>query len=684
MRKKIIILSLFLLAISTNIFAQTSLDWAFNTENLNDVQIGTMQTIGEHTYITGQYREALKIDKIELKGKGTEDIFLFCIDKNGQTLWAKSIGWTGFNKAHQLAKFDKSLLIGGILKTGHNKSAKANTNKQAIFISSYDSIGKQDWTIELPFKGKASLDVIETWNDNLILVGGSLRGEITIDKENINCSNTSSFALIFSSEGKLQDFIFSKGTGKHRNIASKFDSNGNLYLLTAISPGTYSYGSTNKTGLYNASSNTLILSKFNTPLEQLWTTEIVGDAYIEGIELQVDNENNILLCLNYNGSVFSSGLNLQTDSKLASAILKLDTNGEILWSQAIQSPKYCRLFDFTIQNNNSILLSGYNYAGLNINEQTSEDRSGNQKAFLLQVDNEGQFLWLENINEETRGNFGKAISFDDEGCIYFAGGYMDNDTCNKPVRAKTGHTGLFINRYHICDNISLKIQASSTAFCPGDSINIEAPEGFASYTWNDSITDRNNIVINQAGRYSLLAKDSKGCILSDSINIEESELTEILLGEDTELHPEEYLNVEVENKYDEYYWSDNYNSLNRTIEYRSNQEQLSLILYAKENNFCLSSDTITISFNDYNLEDGFSVYPNPVKENIWWNSDINIDEEVIIELFDARKTLLFEQKFNNVSAQTPYNIPMSSYMPGNYYIRIRTKNKTAYKTFVKQ
>ncbi|MCB0650476.1 MAG: VCBS repeat-containing protein [Saprospiraceae bacterium] len=61
--------------------------------------------------------------------------------------------------------------------------------------------------------------------------------------------------------------------------------------------------------------------------------------------------------------------------------------------------------------------------------------------------------------------------------------------------------------------------AGPTAICPGASVVLQGPDGFASYTWSNGATSQ-NLTATTPGSYNLIAKDEGECVaLSNSITV---------------------------------------------------------------------------------------------------------------------------------------------------------------------
>ncbi len=78
-----------------------------------------------------------------------------------------------------------------------------------------------------------------------------------------------------------------------------------------------------------------------------------------------------------------------------------------------------------------------------------------------------------------------------------------------------------IDQYHTVSEapclVELEIEASAIEFCPGETINVAAPEGYATYLWSNGEEGVNEISVSESGNYSLLIYDADGCAGSSNV-----------------------------------------------------------------------------------------------------------------------------------------------------------------------
>jgi len=64
------------------------------------------------------------------------------------------------------------------------------------------------------------------------------------------------------------------------------------------------------------------------------------------------------------------------------------------------------------------------------------------------------------------------------------------------------------------------LPSGPTSFCPGGSVTLTASDGFATYNWNDKVTQGQSVTVTQSGTYFVAAVDNNGCTgASESVTV---------------------------------------------------------------------------------------------------------------------------------------------------------------------
>ena len=125
-------------------------------------------------------------------------------------------------------------------------------------------------------------------------------------------------------------------------------------------------------------------------------------------------------------------------------------------------------------------------------------------------------------------------------------------------------TATYGNSCVVIDSIRISVRPRAqinlgrdTSFCQGNSLLLDAGQGFTNYQWNNGSTGQ-TLVAMAAGTYSIAATDSNRCISRDTIAVLNIfSIPSINLGVDTSLCQGQTLTFNAGTGYSSYLWQDN-------------------------------------------------------------------------------------------------------------------------------
>jgi len=151
----------------------------------------------------------------------------------------------------------------------------------------------------------------------------------------------------------------------------------------------------------------------------------------------------------------------------------------------------------------------------------------------------------------------------------------------------------------VCKN-KIKILSKDTFLCIGDSLSLNAEQGFAFYQWNNSALSR-SIVVRDSGKYTVLAVDSNGCTATDTIiirfhpkpNVVITGLRQLCLGDSI------ILSTLLDTNYMYQWYKNNLNSkISGATKNKLVCRDSGTYYVSAQNEFgCITIDSITIKFN---------------------------------------------------------------------------------------
>jgi len=289
--------------------------WAAQLYGTGDAEGRSITVDGSsNVYTCGIFDNTIDFDPsagvFNLSSAGNDDIFIQKLDSSGNFIWAKQMGSTGADRGYQIA-FDG---VSGILTTG-------------VFMSSVDFDPNGGTT-------------------NITSNGGL---DIFVQKLDLN--------------GNFQWVSNMGGTGHDYGFGITTDAGGNI-ISTGYFQGTADFdpgiGSINITSNGNAE---IFIQKLDANGNSIWAKGIGGTSGDVGNSVTTDPTGNIYTTGFFFGSVDfdpGTGVNNMTSLGMADAfLLKLDSNGDFLWSANFGGSGYNEGRSVNIGNDGAVYSTGH-------------------------------------------------------------------------------------------------------------------------------------------------------------------------------------------------------------------------------------------------------------------------------------------------------------------------------------
>ncbi len=160
------------------------------------------------------------------------------------------------------------------------------------------------------------------------------------------------------------------------------------------------------------------------------------------------------------------------------------------------------------------------------------------------------------------------------------------------VEAYTDYDCMVSDTIEITGGISFELQYDSTLFiCQGDSIELNAGEGFEEYFWNTGEED-SLIVVNSPGVYWVKVINSEGCEGIDSVYVDNYPPVHSLLNSDTLLCANSILILDAGPGFESYQWYDNSTEQTNII-----NEMGVYWVTVEDEHGCLETDTVHVDLS---------------------------------------------------------------------------------------
>jgi len=429
--------------------SQGDLVWTRSMGGLNnDIGNDIVVDSSYNVYTVGFFMGTVDFDPglgvHNLVSAGNADFFISKLDSNGNFLWAKRFGGTGYDNASGVAlDSDENIYLTGEFSgtvdfdPGPGVFNLVSSGGADIFILKLDSNG--DFLYAQSF-GSVSQDrgvAVAVDQFNNVVVSGTFFGTVDfnfdlIDTHNlVSNGNTDIFILKLNPAGTFLHAQSFGGTGFETLEDLTLDSSGNIYTTGAFQNTVdFDPDSVDVFNITATGSEDLFISKLDPNGNFLWAHGIGSVA--SGKSIATDQFNNV-----YVTSGFSNTVDLDPDPvdvfNLTSAggqdvfILKLDSNGAFLWAKKLGGTNDEIGYTIAIDSNNNIYTTGY-MDGLGDFDPGpgvfNLDILDDQYMFISKLDSNGDFLWAKQIG----GHFFDQIqntAFDLQNNLYLTGTFNE-------------------------------------------------------------------------------------------------------------------------------------------------------------------------------------------------------------------------------------------------------------------
>jgi hypothetical protein len=473
-RKYFILLIIFIL--SNPLFSQSpNWEWAVCAGS-NGPENGSAiaADLSGNVYVTGYFYSSLvTFGTYTLTNNGNYDAFIAKYDRNGNVVWAKSIGGIYDDLGSSVA-IDNN---GNVVVTGSFYSPAItigstilnNQGVADIFVIKYDSSGNELWIKQEGGTLEENSKAITTdLNGNIYFTGFFKSSSISSGASTLTNSGSEDFFIIkYDSLGNTIWVKSATGTGKENGNALKTDSLGNLYA-TGFFYNTISFDTLNLTSL---GSSDVFIVKYNNLGNEIWAKSFGGNLNDIGLGVSIDDFGSIYIVgsfLSYNLSYAASSLVNNGDFDIF--LVKYDSFGNEIW--ALREGGLNEESGLGIANDKmgNVYITGHFHSPyINFGPYIFTN-SGIGDCYYAKYDSGGMLQWAKSVGGfSDDGN--SSISINDVGEIFVTGSfYSQNISFTNMMFTNFGSSDLFVAKMEgLTTSENLKSNAIELNFYPNPS-----------------------------------------------------------------------------------------------------------------------------------------------------------------------------------------------------------------------
>jgi len=296
-------------------------------------------------------------------GQGEDDGLLVKIDSKGEVILVKSIGLQLEDRIHQSIKSNKD---GEYLAVGY--SVSQSYGYKDFLILKFNKEGNLLWSKRIGSQyDDVGYSITKTSDGNFIATGWT--GKITGEDQDV-------LVVKFNDDG---DILWAKIYG------TKNDEEQSYSVAPTNDGGVIIVAKKGVERMEALGTSNLLLIKLNRDGNIVWSKLVGGKQYYYLISPQSVTQIS-------DGNYLISAETFTEQSKKDGVLMKINSNGEILWSRTIGSKENNERFRASIQTENNTYITVGDLYNYNVSQ-----------GFLIEIDESGNILNSKNVGSSNNG-----------------------------------------------------------------------------------------------------------------------------------------------------------------------------------------------------------------------------------------------------------------------------------------
>jgi len=334
--------------------------WAKSYGGLKNEKAYSISITADAVYVCGYFEDTATFGNTTLVALGNYDVFVMKTDLNGNEIWTKQAGGLNDDIAFGItADANDNVYVCGIYKTkltiGNLELQTTNPFTES-FIFSLDKNGNTRWAKTSKGNNNNSAFGI-AWNKHqAITVAGFLGSNFSLDSTTI-VSQTSSydaFVASFDLDGNLRWLSQTGSAAEDQAMAVTCDTAGNSYVTGYIG-GTATIANT---ALPFYGWNDIFIAKLNNDGQFLWARHGGGAKLDLGTSITVDEESNVYIAGMFENSITFGSTQL-TDADRGVFLASYTTDGNFRFAQAAGDVQTDAALGIAVKNSTAFITGYY-------------------------------------------------------------------------------------------------------------------------------------------------------------------------------------------------------------------------------------------------------------------------------------------------------------------------------------
>ncbi len=426
--------------------AQTPVwDWVATAGGTSDVQLNAViGDDNGNIYAVGYFEGSHFFGNEYVASQGGRDIFVAKMDSQGNWLWSTSGGGTSYTDEGNDIDItaDNCLLITGVFEgtAFMGPDSLVSSGEGDIFVSKLDFDGNWLWSKKIGGSGWDTGNSVSVDNLNYAYITGSFADTIFYDTDTlVSRGNTD---IIVAKLNPLRNWSWMKNAGGTSADAA-FDlkvADDNRILLCGSYTGRAMWDSDT---LVSDGYTDGFVAEMNDVGDFLWANRLGGNNFDEAYQI-VPIDSGAIVSGHHTDLAFFDSIQITGNGDRDMFIAKVDFAGNWDWVAHGGSSQWDTARDIFVDSNNDIYATGV-FSGAATMGSISFNGYGSRDVFVLKIDSFGNFQWGKEAGS-SEWDVGSALFINNAGDVYIAGDYSSSAVFDNLWITSDGNRDCFVGK----------------------------------------------------------------------------------------------------------------------------------------------------------------------------------------------------------------------------------------------
>lgn len=291
--------------------------------------------LNNNIYICGHFTETTYVETSSISSNGSSDAYIGKYDEHGNLMWLKSAGGIGLDAAISLICSDSLLFVAGEFKDSiyfdTTLLVSTSIGNSDIFLACLDFDGNYKWIRQAGGNGwDVSRGIDIDTSSNIYLTGIFMETAYFDSLSIVSDGSGDAFLAKYDINGNIHWVTPMLGTS-HTWGRSVITFNDNIFVMGHFE-GNAQFGSYN---MVSQGYSNYFISKFDENGNILWakqittTLDFMDDSWNHSLES--DEQGNVYITGYFMDSLVYDSFSVQSNGSYDIFVIKIDNNGELLW-----------------------------------------------------------------------------------------------------------------------------------------------------------------------------------------------------------------------------------------------------------------------------------------------------------------------------------------------------------------